>query len=170
MIVFDYKIPDIDEQLFHPSNKSIWEEFYPDAEETIPGNSPPPMGKPVYVGCYVDTAHAGNMLTMRSHTGIIIFVNNFPIIWYSERQNTVDSSRFGSEFIALWISTEMKEGLRYNLRMFGVPINGPGGVFFDNQPVVNNVSIPSSVLNKKHNSIFNHRFLEAHIAGTIQVG
>ena len=30
-IVFDSKIPDIDEQLFHPSNKSVWEEFYPDA-------------------------------------------------------------------------------------------------------------------------------------------
>ena len=48
-IVFDYKIPDIDEQLFHTSEKSVWEEFYPDAEEAIPGNAPPPSGKPVYV-------------------------------------------------------------------------------------------------------------------------
>ena len=34
--------------------------------------------------------------------------------------------------------------------MFGVPINVPADVFCDNKSVVTNVSIPSSVLNKKH--------------------
>ena len=60
------------------------------AEEAIPGKAPPPRGKPLYVGCYVDADHAGNMLTRGSHTGIIIFSNNSPIIWYSKRQNTVE--------------------------------------------------------------------------------
>ena len=54
--------------------------------------------------------------------------------------------------------------------MFRVPINGPADVFCDNQSVVTNVSIPSSVLNKKHNSICYHRVREAHKAGTIRVG
>ena len=31
-IVFNYNIPDIDEQLFHPSDKSVLEDFYPEAE------------------------------------------------------------------------------------------------------------------------------------------
>ena len=118
MIFFDSKIQDIDKQLFHTSDKSVWEEFYPDAEEAKPGNSPPPRGSPVYFGCYVDANHAGNMLTRKYHTGIIVFVNNPPIIWYNERQNTVESSIFGSEFIALQIATEMIDGLRYKLRMF----------------------------------------------------
>ena len=43
-------------------------------------------------------------------------------------------------------------------------------MFCDNQSVVNNVIIHSSVLNKKHNSICYHRVQEAHTAGTIQVG
>ena len=64
------------------------------AEEAIPGNAPPPRGKPVYVGCYVDADHAGNLLNRRSHTYIIIFVNNPPIIWYIRRQNTLESSIF----------------------------------------------------------------------------
>ena len=123
------------------------------AEEAIPGNAPPPRGKPVYVGCYVDADHAGNLLTRESQTGIIIFVNNYPIVWYSKRQNTVESSRFVSEFIALWIATEMIEGLSYKIRIFRVAIDGPADVFCDKQSVVTNVSIPSSVLNKKHNSI-----------------
>ena len=80
-IVFDSKIPDIDEQLFHPSDKSVWEDLYLDTEEAIRGNDPPPRVRPVYVGCYVDADHAGNLLGTQSHTGIIIFVNNPPIIW-----------------------------------------------------------------------------------------
>ena len=54
--------------------------------------------------------------------------------------------------------------------MFRVPIDGPADVFCDKQSVVTNLSIPSSVLNKKHNSISYHRVLEEHTAGTIGVG
>ena len=53
------------------------------SEEAIPLNASHPRGNPVYVGCYVDANHAGNLLTRGSHTGIIIFVNNYLIIWYS---------------------------------------------------------------------------------------
>ena len=123
------------------------------AEYATPGNAPPPRVKPVYVGCYVDANHAGNMFTRRYHTGIIIFVNNSLMIWYSKRQNTVESSRFGSKFIELRIATEMIEGIRYKIRMSGVAIDGPADVFCGNQSVVTNVSIPSSALNKKQNYI-----------------
>ena len=43
-------------------------------------------------------------------------------------------------------------------------------MFCDNQSVITNVSIPSYILKNVHNSIFYHRFREAHTAGTIQVG
>ena len=81
----------------------------------------------------MDADHEGNLLTRRSHTGILIFVNNSPMIWYSKLQNTVESSSFGSEFIALQITTEMIEGLMYKIRMFGVPIDGPADDFCDKQ-------------------------------------
>ena len=106
----------------------------------------------------MDADHARNLLTRASHTGIIIFVNNPPIIWYSKRHNTVESSSFGSESIALRLATKMIEGLRYKLCMFRVAIVGLADVFFDNQSVVTNVSFPSSVLNKKQNSICYHMF------------
>ena len=131
---------------------------------------PPPSGNPLYVGFYVNADHEGNLLTWRYHTGIILFVNNSPIIWYRKRQNTVESSSFGSEFIALRIATEMIEELMYNLRMLGVPIDGLAYVFYDNQSAATNVSIPSYVLNKRQNYICYHRFQEAHTAGTIRVG
>ena len=93
-----------------------------------------------------------------------------PIIWYNKRQNTAESSSFGSEFIVLRISTKMLEGLRYKFRMFRVPIDRSADLFCDNHAVVTNVSIPFSVWNKKHNSICYHRVWEAHTAGTIRVG
>ena len=73
---------------------------------------PEPRGHAVQINCFVDADHAGDVVSRRSHTGIIIYVNRAPVIWYSKRQNTVETSTFGSEFIALRIATELIEGLR----------------------------------------------------------
>jgi hypothetical protein len=121
------------------------------------------------MNAFVDADHAGDRLTRRSHTGIIIFINKAPIIWFSKRQNTVETSTFGSEFVAMKICTEMIEGLRYKLRMFGIPIDGPTNVFCDNEAVVKNASVPESTLKKKHNAIAYHRVREAIAAGTIRI-
>jgi hypothetical protein len=81
----------------------------------------------------------------------------------------VETSSFGSEFVAARIAVELIEGLRYKLRMFGVPIDGPTNVFCDNQSVVTNTTIPESTLKRKHNSIAYHRVREAAAAGTIHI-
>jgi len=105
----------------------------------------------------VDADHAGCKVTRRSHTGVLIFVNRAPILWYSKRQNTVETSTFGSEFIAMKTAVEMTEGLRYKLRMMGIPLDGPTNVFCDNDTVVKQTTKPESVLKKKHNAIAYHR-------------
>jgi hypothetical protein len=119
--------------------------------------------------CFVDADHAGNLITRRSQTGILLFVNRAPIIWYSKRQNTVETSTFGSEFVALRIAVELIESLRYKLRMFGIPIDGPTNVYCDNEAVTKNTIYPESTLKKKHNSIAYHRACEAVAAGTVRV-
>ena len=130
--------------------------FYGDVEEEMLRQAPEPRGNLVNMSVFVDANHAGNVVTHRSHTGIIIYVCNAMIIWYSKRQNTVEAATFGSEFIALRICKELIVGLRYKLRMFGVPIEGPANVFCDNRGVVKNASVPESVLQKKHNAINYH--------------
>jgi len=84
---------------------------------------PEPLGEPVQINLFVDAAHATDLIIRRSTTGIVIFINGAPIMRYSKRQNTIEASTFGSEFVALRIATEMNEGLRYKLRMFGVPLD-----------------------------------------------
>ena len=81
----------------------------------------------------------------------------------------MEASTFGSEFIALKICTEMVKGLRYKLRMMGIPLDGPANVFCDNNSVVTNSSYPESTLKKKHISICYHLVREACAAGQIRV-
>ena len=131
---------------------------------------PKARGHPVTMSAFVDANHAGNVITRRSHSGIFIFVQNAPIIWFSKRQNTVEAATFGSEFVALRICKELIVALRYKIRMFGIPIDGPANVFCDNRGVVKNVSIPESTLMKKHNSINYHAVREAAAAGILRVG
>ena len=114
--------------------------------------------------------HAGNVFTRRLHRGIIIFVQNTPIIWFSKRQNTVEAATFGSEFVALRICKELIVVLQYKLRMFGIPIEGPTNDFCDNHGVVLNSSRPGSTLQKKHNAINYHVVREAATAGILRVG
>jgi hypothetical protein len=78
-------------------------------------------------------------------------------------------STFGSGFVALRIAVEQIEALCYKLRMFGVPIDGPGGVYCVNQSVVDSSSKPEQTLQKKHNAICFHNVRESVAAGTIRV-
>ena len=164
--MFNGKSMFIDHAVFNDFNRKEWLDFYHDAREELPMKMP----EPVHALAYVDANHAGNMKTRRSHSGILIYINQAPIVWYSKRQNTVEASSFGSEYIALRIFTEMVEALRYKLKCFGVPVEGPTDVLCDNQSVVTNSSVPTSVLNKRHNAICYHRVREAQAAGIIQVG
>ena len=121
------------------------------------------------MSCFVDADHAGCRETRRSHTGIIIFLQRAPITWYSKRQNTVETSSFGSEFVAMKTAVEQVEALRYKLRMMGIPVNGPTNVFCDNESVFRNTTKPESVLKKKHNAIAYHRTREAIAAGIVRI-
>jgi hypothetical protein len=165
-LAFDSQHPIIDEARFQ---KCDWHDFYRGAQEPIPGDAPESRGNAVSTHCFVDADHAGNRVTRRSQSGILLFVNRAPILWYSKRQNTVETSTFGSEFVAMRIAVELIEALRYKLRMFGVPIEGATNVFCDNEAVTKNAIYPESTLKKKHNAIAYHRTREAVAAGTIRV-
>jgi hypothetical protein len=167
-IVFDPKEPVVDVRAFNTN--ADWTDFYGKVVEELPPRMPEPKGKSVITSCFVDANHAGNVVTRRSHTGILLYVNNAPVQWYSKRQNTVESSSFGSEFVALRIAKEMIVTLRYKLRMFRVPVQGATNVFCDNNGVVKNTSIPHSMLQKKHNAINYHAIREAVAAGILRVG
>ena len=107
------------------NNNADWKDLYGDVEEELPPKMSDPCGNVVRISAFVDANHAGNVVTRQSHSGIIIFVHKAPNIWFSKRQNTVEATTFGSEFVALSICKELIVALRYKLHMFGVPLDGP---------------------------------------------
>ena len=155
----------------HPMpEKAEWHEFYPDATDIIPPDMPEPRGKPVQITMFVDASHAANVVTRQSRTGVLIYCNMSLIIWHSKKQNSIETSTFGSEFMALKTGFELLEALRYKLRMMGVPLDGPAMVKVDNMSVVKNTSVPESMLKKKSNSIAYHYVREKCAADIARVG
>ena len=149
-------------------NYDNWKEFYPDAEEAIPPDIPKPVGAIARITIWVDADHARDKLTRRSVTGIVLMVNGMIIKTISKRQATVETSTYGSELVAARIATELAIEFRYNLRMLGVPLDGPVLMLGDNNSVVLNTTIPSSMLKKKHNAVAYHRVREAIAAGIVR--
>jgi hypothetical protein len=146
-----------------------WTTFYGDVKEAIPPNAPQPHGKSVVLHLFVDSDHAGDRLTRRSRTGYVQMVNRSPIAWYLKKQGLIESSTFGSEFVALKTGMEANWALRYKLRMMGVPVDGPTYVYCDNMSVVHNTSSPESTLKKKSNAIAYHAVREAVAMGEMLI-
>ena len=142
-----------------------WREFYGDIKEAIPPNAPEPLGKDVDLRMFVDSDHAGDKTTRRSRTGFLIYLNMACVNWISKKQPTIESSVFGAEFVALKNGMEALRGLRYKLRMMGVPISGPSYIYGDNMSVVYNTQKPESTLKKKSNSICYHAVRESVAMG-----
>ncbi len=134
-------------------------------EEAIPPAMPPPLGKDIDLCMMVDSNHAGDNMTRRYRTGFIIFCNSTPVIWLSKQQATIETSVFGAEFVAMKHSIKMLRGLRYKIRMMGVPLSGPTYLYSDNKSQVPNSSRPELTLKKKCNSICYHAIRESVAMG-----
>ena len=146
-LVLDPSEPDIDLNLFQEED---WiHSQYGDIKEELPPNMPESLGKGIKIVAYVDSDHAGDSITRRSRTGFIIYINSSPIYWTSKKQTSIETSSFGSEFIAMKTCCEYIRGLRYKLRMMGIPCEFPAYIFGDNQSVLANTSKPFSMLKKK---------------------
>jgi hypothetical protein len=86
----------------------------------------------------VDSNHAGDKTTQQLHTGFQIFLNMLLNTWLLQKQPTIESSVFDTEFVAMKLGMEAPWGIRYKLRMMGVPIAGPTYVYGENMSVIHN--------------------------------
>jgi hypothetical protein len=134
-------------------------------EEAIPPDMPLPLCKDVDLQMMVDSDHAGEKRTQCSRTGFIIFCNLAPIIWLSKEQGTIETSVFGAEFVAMKHGIGTLRGLRYKIRMMGIPLFGPMYIYGDNKSQVTNSSTPESTLKKKCNSTCYHAIHESVTMG-----
>jgi hypothetical protein len=101
------------ELVFHPSDPCVEESDFElkdwtsrefghlQGDEELPPNMPQPRGLGFIMSAKVDADHASDTVTRRSRTGFLVRLNSALIYWSSRKQNSVESSSFGSEFIAM---------------------------------------------------------------------
>ena len=121
-------------------------------EESGPGEAPEPRGRGFRIIVFVDCDLGGDCVTRRSRTGFAVFLNGAPVYWLSKKQASCEVSTFGSEFTAMKQACEYVRGLRYRLRMMGIPVDEPAFVFGDTKSVLANTTVPGSTLKKMMNS------------------
>ena len=151
----------------HSVTKYDWFPLYGNVKEEQPHGMPEPKGKPVVTSGFFDSSHASCLVTRRSTSSVLLFLNGTPIRWYSKRQNCVETSTYGSEVVAGRIAVDLMIELRYNLRMLGVPVKGPSYLFGDNKSMITNTSLPHSMLKKRQSANNYHRVREAVAANIV---
>ncbi len=73
-----------------------------------------------------------------------------------EEAKFLQTSTFGSEFVAMKQATEYVRGLPYKLRMMGIKVDEQTFVFGNNQSVLCNTTASASKLKKNSNAIAYH--------------
>jgi hypothetical protein len=155
-MVFNWMPVKLDQSLFERQDWSFSPCGYEGPTEELPSGMPIPHGPTMTMRVYVDSDHAGDLVNQRSCIGFIVFLNNAPIHWSSNKQGSCQTSTFGSEFVLMKQATEYVCGLRFKLRMMGITVDKPALVFGDNQSVLVNTTAPASTLKKKSNDIAYH--------------
>ena len=155
-MVFDPSDPVIDESQFEHCDWMSSEFGHIDGQEAMLPKMPEPCGQGFIMSAKVDADHASDTVMYQLHTGFLVYLNSAPVYWWSKKQNLVESSSFGSKFIAMKQCCEYLHGLHYKLCMMGILVIGPVFIYGDNQSVLANTTIPDSTLKKKSQSIAYH--------------
>ena len=151
-----------------PDQVFDWEKsVYGEVTELLPDDAPRPLGKEVVTISYHDANLYHNVITGRSVTGIIHFINKTPIDWYSKKQSTVETATYGSEYVSGKTCVEQIIDLRYTLRYLGVSVKKKSFMFGDNSSVVDSSMTPHARIHKRHVALSFHRVREAIAAKII---
>ena len=76
------------------------ETIYGTPTEELPPNIPSPKGNVVQTTTYFNANIMHDVITGHSASGILHFLNQTPLEWFSKCQAQVETATYGSEFMA----------------------------------------------------------------------
>ena len=152
-LMYDPSGPVVDEGQFQRRDWASSKFGHVDGQAESPERIPEPRSLGVMIRAKVDADHASNMVTRRSRTGCLVYLNCALIYLWSKKQTSVETSSFGYEFIVMKHCCEFLHSLRYKLHMMGIPCEAPMYIYGDNQSVLANTTIPNSTLKKKSKAL-----------------
>ena len=127
-----------------------------------------PLRKPVILTCYVDANLMHCMLTGRSVASMIYFINGTTTDTFSKKQSTVETTTYGSKFVAAKTCVEQVIDIQTILRYLGVPTIEHSEMFGDNNAVVSSSMDFDGNLHKRHIVLSFHCVREAIAASICQ--
>jgi hypothetical protein len=144
-----------------PEQKYDWSysAVYGNVKEQLPEDAPAPLGRHISLTHFVNTSLLHCLLMGRSVTGILHLVNQTPIDWFSKKQaTTVETTTYGSEFVAARTCVKQAVDLRTTFRYLGVPVRQKSYMFGNNQTVVESSTKIHAKLHKRHNALSFHGY------------
>ena len=127
----------------------------------MPEDAPRSLGKEVITISYCNANLHHNVITGRSVTDIIHFLNETPVDWHSKKQSAVETATYGSEHVSAKTCVEQIIDLRNTLRYSGVSVKERSFMFGDNRSVVDSSMTPHAKIHKRHAALSFHRVREA---------
>ena len=103
-MVFDPSVPNFDADKFQ--GQYWYQTLYGDSPPDRTTNTPKPRGQGFIVSAHVDSDHAGDTVTRILRIGLFIYGKKALVYWISKKQGYIETSCFGSEFVAMKVCTE----------------------------------------------------------------
>ena len=94
-----------------------------------------------------------DILTGKSVTACLHFMNVTPIDWYSKKMATVETATYGAGFVATKTCVEQIIDLQNTLHYLGLSINEKSYMFGDNESVVKSSTNIYVKLHKRYNAL-----------------
>ena len=130
--------------------------LYSDAAEELDANLPTPLVEEISITVFVDRDHGHDKVTRRSITSLIAFLGWMPAFYLSKRQGAIQTSTYGAELCAMKTGVEETISIRYMMQCLGINIETASLLCGENMGVIQNITIKSSILKKKHVAISYH--------------
>ena len=99
-LVLDTSDPVIDTPLFERKDWKSSEFGHINLKEKILPKIPQPQGLGFVLQSKIDADHVADTVTRRLRNSFLIYLNSATLYWFSRKQTSVESTIFGSEFIA----------------------------------------------------------------------
>ena len=86
--------------------------------------------------CYCDADFAGDKITRKSTSGVVLLLNSCPISWILRKQECIAQSTCEAEFVAASDATKEIMWVTQLLEELGILFNKPIPLKCDNQSVI----------------------------------
>ena len=127
--------------------------LYPNAAKELDANLPTSLVGGISITVFVDSDHGHDEVTRISITGLIAFFGWTPEFYLSKQQGDIKMSTYGAEFCAMENGVEETIAIIYMMQCLGLNVETASLLCGDNMGVIQNSTIKSSILKKKHVAI-----------------